>query len=138
MKKAKNAVSVVLVLSLLAALAGIFYVVNLERGEPLTEFYIVGAGGKAEGYPLNISAGEIGAVTVGVVNREFKDIGYLLIMSYEGVDQKKPITLKDSEKWEERFNFTFNNPGKHKVEFLLYNDGEESYRRLHLWIDVRD
>ena len=133
----------------------IVYTESIDKGEPLTEFYVLSAEGKAEGYPLNISTGEIGAVTIGVINCEFKDVEYLLVVGltqvtfFAGVNeidlhynvqtvQKKSIILKDSEKWEERFNFTFNNPGKHKVEFLLYNDGEEPYRRLHLWVDVRD
>lgn len=136
--QALNSRAVFLILLILIVLYLMVYAESIDKGEPLTEFYVLGAEGKAEGYPLNISASEIGAVTVGIVNREFRDVEYLLAISYEGGVQKKSITLRDSEKWKERFNFTFNSTGRHKVEFLLYRGGGEPYRRLHLWVTVRD
>src|SRR5712692_9394248 len=39
-------------------------------GEPFTEFYVLGPGGKAEGYPRRLLVGEPGRVILGVINHE--------------------------------------------------------------------
>lgn len=116
----------------------LLYAAALDKVEPLTEFYVLNAEGKAEGYPLNLSVGEAGVVTIGIVNREFKETEYILVASYDGRNTKKSMTLRDNEKWEERFAFSFSSSGRHKAKFTLYKDGEEPYRRLHLWVHVRE
>ncbi len=133
-----NRKTILLIFLILVVIYLIFQVVRIDKDEPLTEFYLLGVDNKAEGYPFYIwSLGETRTVTVGIVNGEFEDVEYLLVTSFEDEIQKKSIILKDSKKWEGRFNFTFNNGGRHKVEFLLFKDNIEPYRRLHLWVDVR-
>lgn len=62
-----------LVISIVAALIMLAYViVTPKQGEKFTEFYILGTGGKAEGYPTNLTAGEISAVIIGIVNHEYE------------------------------------------------------------------
>jgi uncharacterized membrane protein len=134
--QALDAKAALLAVAVTAVLYSMVYVKGMDKGEPLTEFYVLSADKKAEDYPLNLSAGEIGRVIVGIVNHEFKDVEYLLVVSYEGEVRKKTIVLRDSEKWEEGFDFAFNSTGRHKVEFRLYRGEEEPYRRLHLWVEV--
>ncbi len=57
---------------------------------------------------------------------------------------KKPIlsmnlTLPNNETWERPVTYVLNNTGdRQKLEFLLYKEGNftESYRDLHLWVNV--
>lgn len=135
--RALDAKTAMLSLAVIAVLYSMVHVKDLDKGEPLTEFYVLGRDGRAEGYPLNLSVGETGKVIVGVANHEFKDMEYLLAVAYEGGVQKKRILLKDSQTWEESLDLAFNRPGRQKVEFQLYRDGEP-YRRLHLWVEVRE
>ena len=49
----------------------VYITLNPEPSERFTEFYILGPGGKAYGYPENVTAGENVELIVGVVNREY-------------------------------------------------------------------
>lgn len=63
----------------LVALAVTAFFVATSRGssESFTEFYVLGPGGKAEGYPSEAKAGENATVILGVVNHEGEDTAYL-------------------------------------------------------------
>lgn len=110
-------------------------------GEPFTEFYVLGPGGKAEGYPKRLFAGDKAEVILGIINREGRAAQYSVQVRADTdlLDTLGPLTLGDGEKREDRVKFSPRRPGQRvKVEFLLFMEGaSEPYRRLHLWLEVR-
>jgi uncharacterized membrane protein len=109
-------------------------------GEPFTEFYVLGPGGKAEGYPRRLLVGEPSQVIVGVINHEGHPARYRVEIQAgsDRVGSFGPFALADGEKREDRVAIALRRPGKQvKVEFALFLDGAQGpYRSLHLWVDV--
>lgn len=141
MSRIDRVLSGVLVLAILFAVGSIIYVVTTPKvGEKFTEFYILGPGGKAEGYPRDLAVNEKGHVIVGVVNHEYSAVKYYVEVVLGGHPKQRlgPIELAHEEKWEERVAFSAGQPHENlKVEFLLYREGEaEPYRSLHLWVNI--
>jgi len=108
--------------------------------ETFTEFYVLGPGGKVEGYPTNLTLGENGTVILGVINHEYEEANYSIVIGLdnENLESKDGIMLQHEEKWEQNFTFVPQNVGeKMKLEFLLFmNDRVDPYRSLQLWIKV--
>jgi len=143
MSRIDRVLSAVLALAILFAVGSIVYVVTTPKtGERFTEFYILGTGGKAEGYPRELAVGEKGEVIVGVVNHEYAPVKYYVAVVMGGHPRQRigPVELAHEEKWEQRVEFAAAQPHENlKVEFLLYREGDtEPYRSLHLWVNVRD
>lgn len=143
--KLDKVLTVVLLCAIIAAIGTLIYVISTPKvGEKFTEFYILGEGGKAEGYPRELVVGETGYVILGIVNHEYKPVTYTAKVLIGGEENSSigPITLKNKEKWEKKIGFTPTKPGKNiKVQFLLYKEGQsepEPYRSLHLWINVTE
>ncbi|WP_370005378.1 DUF1616 domain-containing protein [Methanothermobacter sp. KEPCO 2] len=135
-------ISLFLSIILVALIAVTVYItLNPAPSERFTEFYILGPGGKAYGYPENLTAGESASVIVGVVNREYRNETYLMVVRVGGdILRNETIRLSDKEKWERKINFTVTETGENqKLEFLLYRlpDKRKPYRSLHLFINVR-
>jgi len=133
--------SVVLVVAILGALGTLGYVIAAPKvGERFTEFYLLGAEGKAADYPRELAVGEEAEVTVGIVNHEHKPVSYRVEVRVGGVENNEvgPVALEHEQKWEGAVSFTPDKAGDNqKVEFILYKGGEaEPYLMLHLWIDV--
>jgi uncharacterized membrane protein len=109
-------------------------------GETFTEFYVLGPGGKAEGYPRRLLVGEPSQVIVGVINHEGHTARYRVEVqaSVEGLASKGPFGLVDGEKREDRVDIVLRRPAKQvKIEFVLFMEGAKGpYRTLHLWVDV--
>ena len=67
------------------------------------------------------------AVGGGIVNREYQEMSYHVVMRVYGVnsDGIRPIVLRHEQEWQQEVSFT---PEKtmenQKVEFLLYKNGE--------------
>ncbi len=62
--------TVVLVISILSSVIALVYVVAVPRqGESFTEFYILGPGGNATGYPRNLTIGQDASVIIGSQSR---------------------------------------------------------------------
>jgi len=134
-------VSLILSAVLVALVAVTVYLtLNPVPSERFTEFYILGPGGKAYGYPENVTAGERVEVMVGVVNREYRNETYRMVVRIGGdVLRNETLKLGNGERWEKRVNLTVTEAGKNqKLEFLLYRlpDTEKPYRSLHLFINV--
>ena len=134
-------VSLILSAVLVALVAVTVYItLNPAPSERFTEFYILGPEGKAYGYPENVTAGESVEVIVGVVNREYRNETYRMVVRMGGdVLRNETIKLGNSERWEKRVNFTVTETGEdRKLEFLLYRlpDTGKPYRSLHLFINV--
>jgi len=117
------------------------FVASPRVGERFTEFYVLGPGGKIEGYPTNLTLGENGTVILGVVNHEYEEANYSVViwLDNETMGTIEDIRLMHEEKWEENYTFTAEKAGdRMKLEFLLFREGlDEPYRSLHLWITVR-
>jgi len=140
-----QALTVILILSILLSLATLIYVIATPKeGEHFTEFYILGPDGKADNYTTNYVLGESGTVIVGVVNHEYRPINYTMEIRLENKslplpENQRQINLAHNETWQEPVTYSPPFEGKNmKLEFLLFNETDRSvpYRDLHLWIDV--
>jgi len=136
-----RALTVILVISIIASVAALIYVVvTPKQGERFTEFYILGPSGKAYGYPTEVEAGKSSTVIAGVVNHEYAEVNYTMVVSLSNITVfTRDITLGHNETWEENVTYTLNRTGdRQKLEFLLYRDGNFTapYRDLHLWVNV--
>ena len=109
-------------------------------GERFTEFYALGSGGNIADYPTNLTLGESGTVILGVVNHEYEQVNYTIIIKLdnETIGTINNITLNHEMKWEENYTFTPEKTGDMmKLDFLLFREGlYEPYRSLRLWITV--
>lgn len=135
--------SVALVGAIFFAVGSLYYVATTPKvGEKFTEFYILGTGGKAEGYPRDMKTGEEKEVILGIVNHENRPVNYTVEVRMNGFVKTKldPVKLNHEEKKEESVRFSALEPHENmKVEFLLYKDGEnDPYRSLHLWVNVHE
>ena len=130
-----KALSIVLVVSVLAAIGLLAYVVAAPKvGEKFTEFYVLGD------YPEELSLGEEATVTLGITNHEGQEITYYIEVMIDGVKNGEvgPLILADEEEWEQEVSFVPDEAGDdQKVEFLLYKDGEsEPHETLHIFVNV--
>ncbi|MFC1999091.1 DUF1616 domain-containing protein, partial [Chloroflexota bacterium] len=133
--------TIILALAIVGAIgASVYILVNPNKGEKYTEFYILSLSGKADDYPQELAIGEEGGVLVGIANRERTDTVYRVAITIDGivVEEINEIALEDNEQWEEPVSFTSDTAGANqKVEFLLYNGLEsDPYLILNLYIDV--
>ena len=133
----------VAVLVVAAATAGGTYLLVLPRdGQAYTEFYLLGPGGRAGGYPSALSLGQSTRLTLGVANHEGHDDTYEIIARLDGAiaSSVPELRLRDGDSWEQAVEISPSRAGDgQKLEYLLYREGAgEPYRRLHLWLDVRD
>ena len=102
----------------------------------MTEFYILGEAGMAEGYPFQLAAGQPTQITIGVRNREGSDHIYHII-AWDGsgrVGAAEPFLLRDQELTEFTFTFTPLETGPDvRILFDLFINGRvEPHRSLHL------
>jgi uncharacterized membrane protein len=115
-----------------------------KQGEKFTEFYILGPDGKADKYPTKYTLGDQKPVIVGVVNHEYRNVTYDLIVSLNDSTTvsniySEQLTLGDNQTWEKNINLMPDRIGTNmKMEFLLYADGNMTtpYRECHLWVNV--
>ena len=125
------------------SVAALVYVATRSRsGERFTEFYLLGSSGMVSDYPSAIVLGTHENVTIGVTNREGKDVTYRIRVALGTTDLQTidGLALEDGDNWERIITLTPTTIGdSQKVEFLLYRGAEpEPYHQLNLWIDVRD
>jgi uncharacterized membrane protein len=117
------------------------YFISTPKVERFTEFYLLGSEGKTEGYPTQLILGENGTVVIGVVNHEYEETTYNIVirLDNESIATITDIKLGSEEKWERNFTFTPQNTGdKMKLDFSLYRTGmDEPYQNVYLWIAVK-
>jgi len=107
---------------------------------PFTEFYLLGATGQAEGYPLELRAGEERKVLIGIVNREQKAMNYSLAVVVDGrkMHELPPIQLQSGEQWQGIAGFTPEYAGENqKVEFRLGKGDDQPLEIRYLMVNVR-
>ena len=134
----EKALIIAMVGSIIIASGMLIYAKLTFEEEKFTALYILGPGGKAEGYQTNLSFGEPATTIVGVENYEHAPVNYTLQVVLDGVVlEKKEIRLDHNEKWEENITYIPDVMGqKIKLEFLLFKDGgTRSYRSVHLWVN---
>lgn len=132
--------SIIIVIFLIIGLLGIFYIIlTPNETEKYTEFYLLGQNGNAGDYPTNLTTGESGNLTVGVVNQEHSTSSYQMIIIRNNKTLKtENFTLMNGQKKEIPFEFTAEYSGKYKLEFNLYKlpDNITVYRSLFLLVNV--
>ena len=77
---------------------------------------------------------------VGVVNHEYEDVSYLFRAEIDDRSiREKSFQRAHDESLEFPFVFTVEERGRKKLEFKLFkgNSTNESYRELHLWMDIK-
>ena len=136
-----KALSIVLLLSVAAAIGVLVYVVAAPKaGEHFTEFYVLSMEGEVVNSITGLVVGQEATVTVGIVNHEGEETSYRIEMTLNGVKNSEvgPFVLADEDKWEETMSFIPHMTGDdQKIELFLYKDeGCEPYRTLYLFIDV--
>ena len=152
-----QALTVILAISILIAVVALVYViVTPKTGEKFTEFYLLGPEGKADDYPSDLTAGENAAITIGVVNHEYKTINYTIeiwlinqtIAYNESTDENEtiynhiyfidsiqtqlnhtPIDIEGAwePQWEYNQTFSIDKTGNFKLAFLLFTKATEEY-----------
>jgi uncharacterized membrane protein len=140
-----KALTAILIISILLSVFMVAYVVMVpKQGEKFTEFYILGAGGKADNYPTRYVLGDQKPVIVGVVDHEYRNVTYDLVIGLNDSTTitklySEQLTLEDNETWEKKIDVKPDRAGTNmKMEFLLYEDGNMTapYRECHLWVNV--
>ena len=151
--------TIVLATSIAVAGCTLAYVVLTQRpGETFTEFYLLGPGGNASGYPTALNVSQAGTVIVGIANHESQTVNYAVRVDLVGVKivynatsrynetvevnrttwSTFNVTLSNGQTWTQPYTFRINDTGLWKVEFLLFKDGDLSnaYQGLHLYLRV--
>ncbi|MCE5296262.1 MAG: DUF1616 domain-containing protein [Euryarchaeota archaeon] len=142
-----KALTIILIISILSSVVALVYVIAVPReGESFTELYILGPGGKAEGYPHNLTVGEEASIIIGISNHEHETVNYtveLWLVNATFVDNETQVNemyFYDSfsivldhtdvdlegnwtKQWETLYTFSINKTGSYKLWFLLYKDG---------------
>ena len=135
--------AIAMAIALIGAVGTSIYVgTRPMTADRFSEFYLLGLEGSMEYYPGEILIGADATVTVGVTNHEGREMTYRLRITIDGTEilALDVPPLQDGEAWEQAAHITPATTGDNQqVEFFLYRaDDPEPYRRLHLWIDVRD
>ena len=143
MGSADRVLSLALALAIISLLGYfIYFIVTPDQGERYTEFYILSTVGIADYYPTELVAGESLALIAGIVNHEYADTSYRVVVRMDGQNVTEVLTgpQADGENWQQTVSFVPHSIGDNqKVEFLLYrNDESTPYhnKSLHLYIDV--
>jgi uncharacterized membrane protein len=132
-----------LTLSIILAVGTVVYfVIHPKVTERYTEFYVLGASGSLEGYPVEAIEGEPMTLILGVVNHEHEYVDYRMVRDVSGRNpvEMQRIELAHGEKWEEPITFALSLDEVNDaacfletVSFLLYKEGQsEPYRSVYL------
>jgi uncharacterized membrane protein len=129
--KIDRLLTIILIISIILAISMTVYVIiTPKEGEKFTEFYVLDINGTADNYPIKLLAKVLSNYPAfGWINPTESRMS-LLNFSLKN--------LMHNESWESPFIFKATRAGEdQKLEFLLYkNRKKESYRSLHLWVDV--
>lgn len=151
---------VVATVGLLIASGGLAYHIATtpRTGERFTEYYVLGPDGMADNYPTNLTVNESGHVILGAINREHREMDYLMVvrMASTNFNSSQELDNKiessgENETVDVETNFDFENmtvyqmPGDHNItlsntttyvqEFTLNNDENFTH---HLNYTIQD
>jgi len=133
-----------------------YVVLTPHPGETFTEFFILGPGGNASGYPTTLNASQPGTVMLGIANHEAATVNYAVRVDLVGVQivfnstagHNETIevnrttqswinaTSSEGQNWTQRYTFSIPFPGLWKLQFLLYKNGVLTKQELHRFIIV--
>lgn len=135
-----TALTVVLAIILVAAIFGVILIVVLPQpSEPFTQLFLLGPGGKASGYPTNLSVGQTGNVTVGVINNENTNANYTLVVTLGNASvASRSFSLANNGQWENSISFAPTHSGiGQNLNFSLYKGSDPNvYRSVYLYLNV--
>ena len=141
LNRVNNVLSIILLVAVLGTIGSLVYIMfTPKETDRFTEFYVLGEGGMVGEYPQELVVGETSSVIVRIVNYEGDDMVYRLGTSIDGKvnGESDPIWLAHEETWEQKLFFTPVKTGEdQEIELVLYKNNEP-YRRLQLWIDVKE
>lgn len=128
-----------LILSILIASAMFTYAKITHEEEKFTVLYILGTGGKADNYTLNVSIGKPATYIIGIENYEKEDMNYTLQVRLNGdVLNEINVPVKNNEKVLKNITYV---PQQMKIsrselEFVLFKNNADKvpYRSVHLWV----
>ncbi len=128
---------------LVATIGAIVYVnISPSGSENLTEFYILGPEGKAEGYPIELNVGEQHSLMVTIINREHITMSYQVEVRIDGkkINEMGPVLLDNDTRWEGQISLIPDVAGENqKLEFLLFKEDEVQHSYLlYLLLNVRE
>ena len=149
--------TVVLAASIVVASGTLVYVVLAPGpGETFTEFYILGPGGNASGYPTVLNVSQPWTVILGIGNHEAASVNYTIRIDLVGVQivynatsgfnetvevnrttwSWYNATLVNGATWTQNYTFRINATGLWEIQFLLFRNGDllAPYRELHLFV----
>lgn len=159
------ALNVLLVVSVLLAAGSVGYAIAVpQEGESFTEFYVLTEteDGElvADDYPTEFVRGESKPLVVGIGNHEHRPTNYTVVVELQDVefvdnatrvsDQRElsrfRTQLAHNETWHHSYEVTPTMTGTRlRLQLLLYRGDapenprlENSYRDLHLWVNVTD
>lgn len=133
-----------MIIAILIVSAMLIYAKWTNEPEKFTALYILGANGKAENYPTQVSVGEQSTVLVGIENYEYAPVNYTLLVKLGGITlSQEDILLDHEDKWLNNVSFrpkmtyslAFAGANKSKLEFQLLKDNV-SYRSVHLLVNT--
>jgi uncharacterized membrane protein len=122
-----------------AIIATVLIILFPVPGEPFTELYLLGPGGKASDYPTNLTVNQTGNITVGVVNHENANADYSLVVTFANKTiNSTSFSLANNQTWQSPLSFTPTQRGAgQKLEFDLYKaDNPNVYRSVYLYVTV--
>jgi len=154
-----------IVIMLVASVVVLAWAVTTPRvGERFTQLAILGPGGMATDYPRNLTVGEDATVLLSIESFEHRSLNYTIAIvltnltdnstlvtqysinwsEYHAMDPHQAIaqnfTLQHLECYNQTFKFNIASIGTWKLQFLLFTEGQpitqDSYREVHLWINV--
>lgn len=145
--KVDKILTIILVLSILSSVFALTYVVAFPReGESFTEFYVLGEGGKASGYPHNLTVNQSAPVIIGISNHEHRTVNYTVEVWFSNITYEDNTTLVNqlyfvesfsktlnhteaniegnwTRQWETTYNISVPFTGQYKIWFVLLKDG---------------
>ena len=136
----ERALIIALIGSIIISTGMLAYAKMTYEEEKFTMLYLLGPGGKAEGYPNESFIDIPLSVTVGIENHEFQDIDYILQIRVDGeVIDESNISVINGGAWRDNLTYTRHKlkTGSSKLEFALFKDNVTftPYRSVHLYIE---
>jgi len=149
--KTDRALTILLVVAIASSLIALAYVIAVpKQGETFSEFYVLGDGHKASGYPHNLTVGEQANVYIGIANHENRQVHYYIqtwlvnasfvnnetsinemyyLEQFDVVLDNVPVNLDDpwTTQWELNYTFSIPIQGQYKMWFFLFLDEVPSY-----------
>lgn len=158
------ALSAFIVVGILLAAVGMGAAAALtQNGEQYTELYLLGEdegpnGPAADDYPVDIAAGDVGTMVLGVTNQEGQERTYTVVEQVQRTDGTGAGSAVVASEETDRFELTATHGetvertvtveptlrgGDVRVVYLLYvgdppenPDVDSAYRTTHVWIDT--